>query len=44
MKKILEFIILFGFVIMLGAAGSGDFSGMSFLKVLVLERDQRSDP
>ena len=37
MKKILGFIILFGFIIMLGAAGSGDFSGMSFSKVLVLE-------
>ena len=37
MKKILGFIILFGFIIMVGAAGSGDFSGMSFSKVLVLE-------
>ena len=37
MKKILGFIILLGFVVMLGAAGSGDFSGMSFSKVLVLE-------
>ena len=37
MKKILGFIILLGFIIMVGAAGSGDFSGMSFSKVLVLE-------
>lgn len=37
MKKILGFIIFSGFVLMLGVAGSSDFSGMSFVKVLFLE-------
>lgn len=37
MKKILEFIIVLGFVLMLGAAGSADFASMSFVKVLFLE-------
>lgn len=37
MKKILGLVILFGFVLMLGAAGSADVAGMSFLKVLLLE-------
>ncbi len=37
MKKLLEFIILSGFVLMLGVAGSADTSGISFLNVLLLE-------
>ena len=37
MKKILGFVILSGFVIMLGAAGGEDVAGMSFLNVLLLE-------
>ena len=37
MKKILGFIIFSGFVLMLGVAGSSDFSGMGFGKVLLLE-------
>ncbi len=37
MKKILGFVILFGFVLMLGAAGSADASHISFLMLLLLE-------
>ncbi len=37
MKKILGFVILFGFVLMLGAAGSADASHISFLTLLLLE-------
>ena len=37
MKKLLGFVILFGFVIMLGAAGSADAANMSFVKVLFFE-------
>lgn len=37
MKKIMGFVILSGFVLMLGAAGSADFAHMSFVKVLALE-------
>jgi membrane protein implicated in regulation of membrane protease activity len=37
MKKILEFVILSGFVLMLGVAGSADVANMGFVKVLLLE-------
>ena len=37
MKKILGFIILSGFVLMLGVAGSADVANMSFARVLLLE-------
>ncbi|MBE6681340.1 MAG: hypothetical protein E7600_03510 [Ruminococcaceae bacterium] len=37
MKKLLGFVIVIGFVIMLGAAGSADTTNISFLTVLLLE-------
>ena len=37
MKKLLGAVIVFGFVIMIGAAGSADVSQISFLEVLLLE-------
>lgn len=37
MKKILSLVIVLGFVIMLGAAGSADFAGMSVVKAILLE-------
>jgi len=37
MKKILGFVILFGFVLMLGAAGSADACHISFVTLLLLE-------
>lgn len=37
MKKILGFVILVGFVLMLGAAGSADASHISFSSLLLLE-------
>ena len=37
MKKILSLVIVIGFVIMLGAAGSADVAGFSFFNVLLLE-------
>ena len=37
MKKILSLVIVLGFVIMLGAAGSADVGEISFLNVLLLE-------
>lgn len=37
MKGLLGSVILLGFVIMVGAAGSADVANMSFLKVLLLE-------
>lgn len=37
MKKLLGMIILLGFILMIGAAGSADVFGMSFVNLLVLE-------
>lgn len=37
MKKLLSLVIVLGFVIMLGAAGSADTTNISFLTVLLLE-------
>ena len=37
MKKLLSLVIVMGFVIMLGTAGSVDVAGMSVLKAIMLE-------
>ncbi len=37
MKKLLGLVIVLGFVLMIGAAGSADHFGMGFGKLLVLE-------
>ena len=37
MKKLLSLVIVMGFAIMLGAAGSADFSETSFVSVLLME-------
>ena len=37
MKKILSLVIIIGFVIMLGTAGSVDVAGMSVIKAVLLE-------
>ena len=37
MKKLLSIVIVMGFVIMLGTAGSADVAGMSVLKAVLLE-------
>ena len=37
MKKLLSLVIVMGFVIMLGTAGSADVAGMSVLKAVLFE-------
>lgn len=37
MKKLISMVIILGFVIMLGAAGSADIAAMNFFAVLLLE-------
>ena len=37
MKKLLGLVIVFGFVLMIGAAGSADVFGMGFGKLFILE-------